>query len=76
MKSGSKRNCWWSDHYLVSGDGLAAYVERDKNIYNTRYIVWHLLYDWLMEKWGGKRTGEILSDALINIDLDKFDCQS
>lgn len=27
-----------------------------------------------MEKWGGKRTGEILSDALINIDLDKFDC--
>lgn len=22
-----------------------------------------------MEKWGGKRTGEILSDALINIDL-------
>ena len=36
---------------------------------------WDLLYTWLLEKWGAKRTGEILSDALLQpMDRDKYDC--
>jgi len=65
---------WWDNSTPYEAKNLQEYIARDKGKYNTRYVGWHLLYVWLLEKWGAQRTGEILSDALLNIDYYKYDC--
>ena len=55
--------------------GGAIYFKKRRNGYF--WFDWHLLYRWLLEKWGAKRTGEILSEALLKpLDRDKWDCLS
>lgn len=73
-KAGGSWRCWWSTRGLWDKERYDEYIARDKDKYNTRYIGWHLLYTWLLEKWGVQRTGEILSDVLKNTDYDKYDC--
>ena len=65
---------WWDNSTPYEAKNLKEYIVRDKDKYNTRYVGWHLLYTWLLDKWGAQRTGEILSDVLLNIDYHKYDC--
>ena len=68
------RRYWWDNSSAYDERELAEYIGKDKDKYNTRYVGWHLLYSWLMDKWGAKKTGEILRDVLLNIDYYKYDC--
>ena len=60
------------DTFGIDRDGCI-YLKKRRNTFF--WFDWHLLYEWLLEKWGAKRTGEILSEALLKpLDRDKWDC--
>ena len=65
---------WWDNSTPYEARNVQEFIDRDKDTYNTRYVGWHLLYIWLLDKWGAQRTGEILSDVLLNINYHKYDC--
>ena len=49
------------------------YFRKKANEYSFRNRHWHSV--WMLEKWGAKRTGEILSDVLLqSMDEYKYHC--
>jgi hypothetical protein len=74
VKKGIPTRYWWDHAGRSEVSRLKDFTEIYFGDYNHRYVGWHLLYNWLWEKWGAKRCGEILSDAMLNINRDKYDC--
>jgi len=74
VKKGIPNEYWWHNSAWYGVSRLKDFAEIYFGDYNHRYVRWHLLYNWLREKWGAKRCGEILSDAMLNINRDKYDC--
>ena len=74
VKKGIPTRYWWDHTGRCEVSRLKDFTEIYFGDYNHRYVGWHLLYNWLREKWGAKRCGEILSDAMLNINRDKYEC--
>ncbi len=74
LKNGGRKTLWWGSINDYAIRNWWSQEENDTTGYDSQYVGWQLLYEWLHDKWNPQRVAEILRGAMETNSYIVSDC--